>query len=516
VSTPAEQEARVYDGYLHAGDDVQRYLFLTALQDRNETLFYRLLLSHIEEMVPVVYTPTVGRACELYSHIYRRPRGIYLSPRDRGRIAEILRRAPVDDCRIIVVTDNEAILGLGDLGVGGMGIPIGKLALYTAAAGIHPASCLPIDVDVGTDNLHLRHDPLYLGVRQPRLRGEPYFALIDELVEAVKAVFPRALVQWEDFANDNAFHILERHRDRILSFDDDIQGTGAVVVAGLHAALHQAGRELADERVVFYGVGAAGGGCARAVRQALRDAGVAESELSRRVLCVDSHGLIVAGREGLFGHKQELAAEPAMVADWPIEKRDRIGLLDVVRSFRPNALVGLSGQPGAFDEAVVRAMHAECARPVVMPLSNPTAKAEATPADVLRWTQGAALVATGSPFPPVEYGGQTHVIGQANNVLVFPGVGLGAVAVEARRLPDEAFLAAAKALFEASEPTATPGAPLFPPLRALRQVSHAVAVAVGKCLVRAGAAPPLEDAEVEARVASLVWEPVYHPYRPAD
>lgn len=515
ISTHAEQAARAYGNYQQAGDDVHRYLFLASLQDRNETLFYQLLLAHLEEMAPIVYTPTVGKVCEQFSHIYRRPRGVYVSSQDRGRIADLLRNAPHEDCRVIVATDNEAILGLGDLGVGGMAISIGKLALYTAGAGIHPALCLPLDIDVGTDNQALLDDPLYLGVRQKRLRGEEYFSLLDELVEAIQVVFPKALVQWEDFANRNAFQILDRYRKRVLSFDDDIQGTGAVVVSGIRSALHQVGRPLGDERIVFFGAGASGAGCAMATHQALREAGVAESRLRAHVIALDSRGLILSDRRELRGEKKMIAADCSLVTGWSGGADGSFRLADVVREFKPTILVGASGQPGAFTQDIVRAMQRNCPRPVVLPLSNPTNKAEATPAEIIQWTRGAAVVGTGSPFPPVEYAGEVYNVGQGNNALIFPGVGLGAVAVEAKWLPDEAFTAASRALYEFTSPSRQPGASIYPPLRRLREVSFAVAIAVARALVEAGAARDVDPDQIEERITSMVWEPAYRPYRRA-
>jgi len=515
VATEEEQRARAYENYQRSGNDVQRYLFLAALQDRNETLFYRLLLDHIEEMTPIVYTPTVGKVCEQFSHIYRRPRGLYISSQDRGRVAEILRAAPTPDARVIVVTDNEAILGIGDQGVGGMGIPIGKLALYTAGAGIHPAMCLPIDLDVGTDNQTLLDDPLYLGVPRRRLRGAEYDDLIRELVEGIREVFPRAIVQWEDFANRNAFRVLAAHRDRIPSFNDDIEGTGAVVVAGIRSALRHIGRPLRDERIVFYGAGASGAGCALAVRRALEAEGVPRRDLASRVVCLDSKGLILSDRPGLEGEKASIAADPAMARAWGIGNTGPILLADVVERFHPSVLVGASGQTGAFTEPIVRAMHRHCARPVVLPISNPTSKAEATPGDVLRWTDGAAVVGTGSPFPPVDVRGATVEIGQGNNALIFPGVGLGAIAVDARRLTEGAFDAASRALCECTEIRGHAGEPIYPPLASLRSVSAHVALAVGRALVSEGAAASLSEDEIERRVGAMIWEPVYRPYRPA-
>jgi malate dehydrogenase (oxaloacetate-decarboxylating) len=445
--------------------------------------------------------------------MYRRPRGVYISLHDRGHMVEALKNANRDDTRVIVVTDNEAILGIGDQGVGGMGISIGKLALYTAGAGIHPACTLPLDFDIGTDNPVLLADPLYLGVRQPRLRGDAYFALLDELVEALTEVYPHALVQWEDFANQVAFQVLGRYRSRCLSFDDDIQGTGAVVEAGIRIALDRAGRRLEDERIVFFGAGASGAGCALQMRHAMRVAGA--PDVSRRVLCLDSQGVILADRPRLDGHKAEVAAEPSVVHGWTGGVGGRFSLLDVVRNFKPTILVGASGQPGTFTEAVIRELRRHCDRPIVMALSNPTSKIEAQPEDILRWTDGAAIVGTGSPFPPVAFNGVTYHIGQCNNVFVFPGIGLGATAVNARSLPDEAFYAAARAVHGFVGKTSDPGAAIFPSLSRLREVSRLVAVAVGCALVEAGAAPTMTPDEVEKRVAASMWEPAYLPYRAA-
>jgi malate dehydrogenase (oxaloacetate-decarboxylating) len=490
-------------------------VFLAALQDRNETLFHRLLADHLEEMAPIVYTPTVGQVCESYSHIYRRPRGVYVSARDRGHIIDVLTNARRDDTAIIVVTDNEAILGIGDQGIGGMGIAIGKLALYTAGAGIHPARGLPISLDVGTDNEVLLGDPLYLGERHARLRGEAYFSLVDELVEAIARVFPEAIVQWEDFASERAFRVLDRYRRRLPSFDDDIQGTGAIVEAGIRSALRRVGRRLTDERVVFHGAGASGAGCALQIRRAMRGAGLSDADIARRVLCLDSKGLILDDRPGLPEYKRAVAVPRDLVSGWRSGSADRIGLEDVVREFAPTILVGASGQADAFTEAIVQTMWRGCPRPIVLPLSNPTSRAEATPADILRWTDGQAVVGTGSPFPPVTFGGATHRIGQGNNVFVFPGIGLGASIVRASWLPDEAFAAAASAVHEFTETHGAPDAPIYPAMSHLRDVSRVVAVRVGAALVEQGAARPMAIEELDARVAAAMWEPVYREYRPA-
>ena len=515
VQTEEEQRTRAYENYGRSGGDVQRYLFLAGLQDRNETLFYRLLVDHLEEMAPIVYTPTVGKVCEQFSHIYRRPRGLYVSCDDRGRMASVLRNAPNPDVRIIVVTDNEAILGIGDQGVGGMGIPIGKLALYTAGAGIHPSHCLPLDLDVGTDNQALLDDPLYLGVPRPRLRGEAYDSLVDELVDAIREVFPRALIQWEDFASRNAFRVLQRHRDRVLSFNDDIEGTGAVLMAGIRSALQHVGRPLDEERVVFLGAGASGAGCALAVRRSMREAGVPESELASRVLSVDSKGLIVRGRPGLEGEKAAIATDPELVSGWATGPNGGIQLAEVVAQFHPTILIGASGQPGWFPESLIRDMARHCERPIVMPISNPTSRIEATPKQILEWTEGRAVVGTGSPFESVTIRGVSYVIGQGNNAMIFPGVGLGAIAVEARRLTDGAFAAAERAVVGCTSITGRIGEPIYPPLSRLREVSFRVAVAVGMELVTAGVAPGIRVDEVERRVRDLVWEPVYRRYRAA-
>ncbi len=512
VQSPADQVARAWGNYQRAGDDVHRYLFLAGLQDRNEHLFAQLVLQHLDEMVPIIYTPTVGKACEQYSHIYRRARGLYVSAADRGRIAAVLRNSRVVNPRVIVATDNEAILGIGDQGVGGMPIAIGKLALYAIGAGVHPGDCLPIDLDVGTDNPGLLADPIYLGARHRRLRGDAYFSLLDEFVEAVATVFPGTLVQWEDFASRNAFQVLDRYRRRVLSFNDDIQGTGAIVLAGIRAGLRRIGRSLSDTRIVFLGAGASGAGCALAVRDALRGAGVAERDLAQRVLCLDSQGLIVNDRPGLAGAKQLIATDPGPVAAWRREGDGSLRLPEVIRQFAPHVLVGVSGQPGAFTEAIVRDM-AVAGPPIILALSNPTSRVEVTPAEALAWTDGAAIVGTGSPFPPVTVHGRARPIGQGNNVFIFPGVGLGATAVQARWLPDHAFTAAAEAVFRYT--LATSDEAIFPPLSALRDVSRQVAIAVGRELVASGAAPALDDDEVTRRVDASLWTPDYLPYRPA-
>ncbi len=443
VSTLEQQIARIHRNILRKEDPLERYIGLASLQDRNEVLFYRLLVDNIEELMPIVYTPTVGRACQDYSHIFRRARGIWITPGHRGRIEEVLQNAAFEDVRLVVVTDNERILGLGDQGAGGMGIPIGKLALYCAAAGIHPTRTLPVSLDVGTDNTTLLEDELYLGWRHPRLRGEEYETLVDEFVHAVKYRFPKALLQWEDFKKTNAFRLLDRYRRTITSFNDDIQGTAAVAVAGIMAGCRATGVPLIEQRAVILGAGAAGIGIARLLRDALSRGGLSGERLAAAIANLDSRGLVVDDQEIPDEHKRPFA--------WPAALAERSGLgrgrprdlAAVVRAVKPTVLIGTSGEPGTFTELIVREMAAHVERPVVFPMSNPTSKSEAKPVDILNWTGGRALIATGSPFDPVPYGGRTIKIGQGNNAFVFPGVGLGVLVAEATEVTQAMFAAAA-------------------------------------------------------------------------
>jgi malic enzyme len=493
-------------------DPLERYIGLAALQDRNETLFYRVLIENLDEFMPVVYTPTVGLACQRFSHILRYARGIWVTPADAGRVADVLRNATRDEIRLIVVTDNERILGLGDQGCGGMPIPVGKLTLYTAGAGIYPAYTLPVSLDVGTDNQALREDPYYLGWRHPRLRGPEYDDLVEEFVEAVLEVFPHAVLQWEDFKQHNAIRLLDRYRRRIASFNDDIQGTGAVVTAGILAACRLKKEPLAGQRFVLLGAGAAGVGIARTLKAALRAEGVFDDDIRRSIVLADSHGLVWKGREGLDADKVEVAQDPADAA--------ALGLLQgadlaaIVRAVRPTFLIGTCGQPGAFTEGAIRAMAEHVAVPVVMPLSNPTDKTEATPADILAWTEGRALIATGSPFAPVEMNGVTHVVGQANNVFIFPGLGLGAIVSEVREVTDELFLVAARTLAEHVSDERLATGSLYPPAGDLRKVSHAIATEVARRAREAGTGRAYRDDQLEAAVAAAIWFPEYVLYTP--
>ena len=495
-------------------DTLERYIGMAALQDRNATVFYRLLAEHLEEFLPIVYTPTVGRACQEFSHIIRRTRGVWITPADRDRIPQLLRQGPYADVRLIVVTDNERILGLGDQGAGGMAIPIGKLALYTAGSGIHPVITLPISLDVGTDNQALLADPLYLGYRAPRLRGPEYDALVEAFVEAVAEVWPGCIIQWEDFKQANALRILDRYRGRVPSFNDDIQGTSAVVVAGILAGLRRLGMRFAETRIVLVGAGAAGIGIARLVRLAMLDDGMEEDAIRRALVLVDSLGQVHDRREDLDETKRELALPASAFTDYGFTT-EYPGLVETIERVRPTVLVGTTGVGGVFGEPVLRAMAAGTARPIVLPLSNPTSAAEATPVDVLRWTDGRAIVATGSPFDSVEVDGVRHEVGQANNVFVFPGLGLGAIAAEARFITDRMFLLAARTLAAAVSDARLAGGAIYPAVGDLRAVTRAIAIGVAREAVESGLAGIGPDDDIEATIDGAMWWPAYVPYVPA-
>jgi malic enzyme len=513
-----EQLTLEHEHLRRKADALERYIGLAALQDRNATLFYRLLAEHMEDYLPIVYTPTVGRACQEFSHIVRRARGIWITPADRDRIPEVLAAAPYEDVRLIVVTDNERILGLGDQGAGGMAIPIGKLALYTAACGIHPVVTLPVSLDVGTDNRALLDDPLYLGYRAPRLRGAAYDAFVEAFVQGVQQLWPGCLIQFEDFKQHNALRLLERYRSRVPCFNDDIQGTAAVVLAGILAALRHLGTDWAGQRVVLAGAGAAGTGIAHLLALAMRRAGIPEESVRRALVLVDSKGLVHDTRREVDDDKRDLAfpARAAREAGLNLGSHGREeipSLLEVVTALRPTILIGTTGHAGQFSEAIVRAMASTTEHPIILPLSNPTANTEALPADILAWSGGRALVATGSPFPRVTTGdGFDHEIGQANNVFIFPGVGLGAIVSETREVTDAMFLIAATTLAERVSAERLGAGALYPVVGDLRPVSRAIAVGVATEAIRAGLSPLPAETDVESLVDGAMWWPSYAPY----
>ena len=511
VSTIEQQGRRVYANISRKSDELEKYIGLAALQDRNEHLFYRVLVDHIEEFLPIVYTPTVGKACQEFSHIFRRARGLWITPAHRGRIYEVLGSAPFTDVRLIVVTDNERILGLGDQGAGGMGIPIGKLSLYTAAAGIHPSQTLPISLDVGTDNEALLADELYLGWRFPRLRGAEYDSLVEEFVQAVKRRFPKVLLQWEDFKKANAFRLLDRYQNAITCFNDDIQGTASVAVAGMMAGGRVSGIPLKDQRVVLLGAGASGIGIARLLRDTFRREGVTGEALTLATANLDSQGLVVDDTEIKDVHKKPFAWPAALAQKMGLGKGQPRDLLAVVKAVKPTVLIGTSGEPGTFTEEVIREMAKHVERPVIFPMSNPTNKTEARPVDIVKWTDGRALIATGSPFDPVPHAGKKIVIAQANNSFIFPGVGLGVLVSEAREVTEPMFAAAARALADAVKPADLAAGALFPPASQIRHVSASVAAAVVKVASDSGLGKRIPDGDIPKVVHAAMWDPAYLP-----
>ena len=502
VHSMAEQELRVLGNLRAKPTDLEKYLYLIALQDRNENLFYRVIMNHIEEMMPLIYTPTVGKACQEFQHIYRKPRGFYISLNDKGRIKEILQNWPHKSARIIVVTDGERILGLGDLGADGMGIPIGKLSLYTACAGIPPTQCLPIMFDVGTNNETLLNDPLYNGIERKRLRGPEYDELFDEFIKAAKDVFPGVLIQIEDFGNTNAFRLLKKYRDNTCLFDDDIQGTGGVAVAGLIAAMRITGQKLSDQKVLFLGAGEAGIGIADVFVAALIDEGIAEDEARKHCWFVDSRGLLCAGRDNIAAHKEPYAHEHEYIDN----------LLDTVKALKPTALLGLSGQPQSFTKDVVEAMAEINERPIIFALSNPTSMAECTAEQAYTWSDGRAIFASGSPFDPVVLGNQRFVPGQGNNAYIFPGVGLGVIASRSRVVTDEMFLAAAYSLADQVSDHDLEQGLIYPKLSHIREVSTKIAVDVASLAYERGYTDKERPDDILADISAHLYQPVYPHY----
>jgi len=499
IHTLEEQMARVMENLHKKTSDLEKYIFLLALQDRNETLFYRIVLDHLEEMMPLIYTPTVGCACQEYGHIFRRPRGIFISSRDRGRVADILANWPHKDVRVIVVTDGERILGLGDLGANGMGIPAGKISLYVACGGIHPSACLPVTIDVGTENENLLHDPLYIGLQHRRVRGAAYDELVDEFVTEAKRKFPNVLIQFEDFANHNAFRLLKKYADNVCTFNDDIQGTASVALAGIYSALRVTKKKLNDQKFVFFGAGEAGTGIADLIVEAMVVEGLSRAEARSRCCFIDSKGLVVKSRAGLAEHKLPYAHDLEPISD----------PLAVINALQPTALIGVSGQAGAFSEVILKNMSEINHRPIIFALSNPTSVAECTAEDAYRVTNGRAIFASGSPFQPVSFGGKTFVPGQGNNAYIFPGIGLGIVASKSRLVTNGMFLASARTLANLVSESDLDAGRVYPPLTKIREISTAIAIKTSEIAYEKGLAAMPRPSDLAAYVKGLVYEPVY-------
>ncbi len=508
-----DQTERAYQAFLIFETDLEKHIYLRALQDNNETLFYRLLHDHLPEMMPIIYTPVVGAACQQFSEIYRRPRGLFIAYPERNNIDEMLENAPGGDIKVIVVTDGERILGLGDQGTGGMGIPIGKLSLYTGCGGIEPDITLPITLDVGTNNQERLNDPRYIGWRHERIVGDDYYEFVDLFIQAVKRKWPQVLLQFEDFAQPHARPLLEKYRDQLCTFNDDIQGTAAVTVGSMLAAVKSEGARLCDQNVVFLGAGSAGSGIAEQLIAAMIKEGASEDQARNHIFMVDKDGLLHDENEKLLPFQKKLAQSYARVKTWSDAPSKSIDLLQVVKQAKPTILVGVSGQPGLFTEEIIRMMAAGTDRPMIFPLSNPTARIEAVPADLIQWTDGRALVATGSPFDPVEYNGKSYPIAQCNNSYIFPGMGLGILAVNATRVTDAMFMAAADALASCSPAISNPQASLLPALDNIRKVSKEIALAVALQAQTDGVAEPISTEELRGNIDDTFWQPCYKTIR---
>ena len=512
-----EQVKRAYMQYSSFAEPINRHIYLRVVQDNNETLFYRLLSDHLVEMLPVIYTPTVGEACEHFSDIYRSARGIFVSYKEREYMDDILRSVTKDKVKIIVVTDGERVLGLGDQGIGGMGIAIGKLSIYTACGGISPAYTLPVALDVGTNNQKLLDDPFYMGMRHPRVEQAAYNAFVDQFINAAQERWPGVLIQFEDFAQPNATPILLRHRERVCCFNDDIQGTAAVTLGSLISACRKKGERLRDQIIVFVGSGSAGCGIAELIISAMLAEGLDDAQARARIYMVDRFGLLTAGMPNLLDFQQRLTQPQAAINDWQLSGDSEYpGLLDVVSNIDTSILIGVSGKPGLFTEAVVREMHSRCARPVILPLSNPSLHAEAQPSDIVAWTEGNAIVATGSPFAAVEYKGKSYAISQCNNSYIFPGIGLGVIACKARLISDEMMMVASTTLAELSPGAEDQSSAILPPLTALSQISRKIAFKVAKQALAQGLARDMTDAELLATIERIFWTPAYREYRRID
>ncbi|MFH4430362.1 NAD-dependent malic enzyme [Vibrio alginolyticus] len=512
TETIQEQVERAYQQYKSFESDMDKHIYLRNIQDTNETLYYRLVQNHISEMMPIIYTPTVGAACENFSNIYRRGRGLFISYPNRDRIDDLLNNAANHNVKVIVVTDGERILGLGDQGIGGMGIPIGKLSLYTACGGISPAYTLPIVLDVGTNNPQRLADPMYMGWRHPRITGAEYDAFVEEFIQAVQRRWPDALIQFEDFAQKNAMPLLERYKDRVCCFNDDIQGTAAVTVGSLLAACKAAGTQLSKQRITFLGAGSAGCGIAEAIIAQMVSEGISDEQARSQVYMVDRWGLLQEGMPNLLDFQQRLVQKHTNTKEWENEGNG-FSLLDVMRNAKPTVLIGVSGAPGLFSQEVIEEMHKHCKRPIVFPLSNPTSRVEATPNDIIRWTNGEALVATGSPFEPVVHEGRTYPIAQCNNSYIFPGIGLGVLAVNAKRVTDEMLMESSRALATCSPLAINGRGALLPPLEEIHLVSKKIAFAVSKKAIEQGVALEITDEALNVAIEQSFWQPVYRRYK---
>ncbi|MGG7447556.1 NAD-dependent malic enzyme [Kosakonia oryzendophytica] len=515
VESIEEQTDRAWKQFCHFKKDISRHVYLRNIQDTNETLFYNLLRTHMQETLPIIYTPTVGEACEHFSEIYRRARGLFISWPNRHHIDEMLQSFSRNDIRVIVVTDGERILGLGDQGVGGMGIPIGKLSLYTACGGIHPASTLPIMLDVGTNNTQHLEDPLYMGWRHPRISDDEYLEFMDMFIEAVKTRWPDVLLQFEDFAQKNATKLLNRYRNELCCFNDDIQGTAAVTSGTLMAASQVAGTRLRDQRVVFLGSGSAGCGIADKIMALMVADGATPEQARNNIFMIDRFGLLTDDMPNLLDFQQNLVTSRASIAHWTVESSN-ISLLEVVRNAHPTVLIGVSGQPGLFSEEVVKEMHRHCPRPIIMPLSNPTSRAEAQPKDLIEWTQGAALIATGSPFAPVFWQDEHYEIAQCNNAYIFPGLGLGVLASKASRVTEAMLVTASKTLAAHSPLATTEKGGLLPPVEMIESVSRAIALEVARVAQQEGVAPAMSEDALQQSLDKTWWNATYSAYKRAS
>ncbi len=512
VETIEEQAERAYRQYCDFKKDADKHIYLRNIQDTNETLFYRLLDAHLSEMMPIIYTPTVGEACEHFSDIYRRARGLFISYPNKAYIDDMLQNATKQNVKVIVVTDGERILGLGDQGIGGMGIPIGKLSLYTSCGGISPAYTLPVVLDVGTNNPQRLNDPLYMGWRHPRITGKEYDEFVDEFIQAVKRRWPNVLLQFEDFAQNNAMPLLTRYRDELCCFNDDIQGTASVALGSLIAASRAAGRQLKDQTVTFLGAGSAGCGIAEQIIAQMKSEGLSDEQARARVFMVDRFGLLTDKQPNLLDFQSALVQKSSALQSWDVTN-DSLSLMDVVRNAKPTVLIGVSGQSGLFTEEIIREMHQHCERPIVMPLSNPTSRVEARPEDIIKWTEGNALVATGSPFAPVKYNGQEYPIAQCNNAYIFPGIGLGVIASGAKRVTEDMLMAASRTLADCSPLAQTGSGPLLPLIDDIQDVSRSIAKEVAKKAQIQGVAIVTSEDALDEAIERNFWKPEYRVYK---